>query len=85
MPVDNRRGIFENKRALLLAKKYSLDLNDKQAYVSFNKNITYNDVKFIVKNLWLDHFMYGVQQPLNVDCDTYTQYYYQYLNNLPGF
>lgn len=81
MPVDNRRGIFEDKKALLLAKKYSLELHNKNAYVSSNKNITYNDVRFIVKNLWFDHFMYGVKKPLNVDPYIYTQYYLDYLSS----
>ena len=85
MPIDNRRGIFEDKKALLLAKKYSLDLYDKRAYVSYNKNITYSDVKFIVKNLWTDHFMYGIKKPLNVDYYTYTQYYLEYLQNSHQF
>ena len=79
MPVDNRRGIFQDKRALILAKKYSLDLYNKQSYISSGKNITYNDVKFIVGNLWLDHFMYGMEKPLNVDDYTYKKYYNDYL------
>lgn len=85
MPIDNRRGIFQDKKALVLAQKYSLDLHDKRAYISFGKNVTYNDVKFIVKNLWLDHFMYGVSEPIEVDYYTYTQYYFDYLNSLHQF
>ena len=85
MPIDNPRGIFENKKALLLAKKYSLSLYDKQAYISSGKNITYNDVRFIVKNLWFDHFIYGIKEPLNVDSYTYTRYYLEYLDTLPAF
>lgn len=85
MPVDNHRGIFSDKKALILAKKYSLDLYDKRAYVSSSRYITYNDVKFIVGNLWLDHFMYGVSQPIEVDHYTYTQYYLDYLNSSHNF
>lgn len=81
MPIDNRRGIFQDKKALLLAQRYSLELRDKNAYISSNKNITYNDVRFIVKNLWFDHFMYGVKQPIEVDYYTYTQYYLEYLSS----
>ena len=80
MPIDNRRGIFQNKRALLLAKKYSLDLYDKEAYICYGKYVTYDDVKFIIKNLWIDHFMYGIAQPLEVDHNTYNKYYMDYLN-----
>lgn len=85
MPIDNHRGIFQDKKALVLAKKYSLELHDKRAYISSGKNVTYNDVKFIVGNLWLDHFMYGVSQPIEVDYYTYTQYYLDYLNSSHNF
>lgn len=85
MPIDNRRGIFQDKKALVLAKKYSLDLYDKRSYISSGKNVTYNDVRFIVKNLWIDHFMYGVPQPIEVDYYIYTQYYLNHLDNLPPF
>lgn len=85
MPIDNRRGIFQDKKALMLAKKYSLELYDKRAYISSGKNVTYNDVKFIVGNLWFDHFMYGVSQPIQVDYYTYTQHYLDYLNSSHNF
>lgn len=85
MPVDNRRGIFQDKKALVLAKKYSLELYDKRAYISSGENVTYNDVKFIVENLWLDHFMYGVSQPIQVGYYTYTKYYLDYLNSSHNF
>jgi len=85
MPIDNRRGIFQDKKAFMLAKKYALELNDRRAYISSNKNITYTDVKFIVGNLWLDHFMYGVSQPIEVDYFTYIKYYLDYLNSSHTF
>jgi hypothetical protein len=79
MPIDNHRGIFADKKAMTLAKKYNLDLIDKRCYVTEHKYVTYNDVKFITNNLWLDHFMYGGNKPLDVDNYTYTKYYHQYL------
>lgn len=71
MPIDNRRGIFKDKRALLLATKYNLDLTNKNSYMHTGEYITYRDVNFIVNNLWIDHIMYGVSPPISVDYDTY--------------
>jgi len=85
MPIDNRRGIFHDKKALTLAKKYSLDIYNKQAYISSGKNITYNDVRFIIGNLWLDHFMYGSSKPIEVDDYTYAKYLLDYKNSHHNF
>lgn len=81
MPIDNRRGIFNDKKALMLAKKYRLELHDKRAYVSNNKNVTYNDVKFIVNNLWIDHFLYGIELPIDVEPYIYTKYFLDFKCN----
>lgn len=75
MPVSNKRGIFKDKKALLLAIKYNLDINNKNSYIHSGVHITYKDVHFIVDNLWLDHFMYGVQTPIDVDFLTYIKFY----------
>ena len=45
--------------AKALAIKYNLEINDKNSYIHDHKLIFYSDVKFIVDNLWLDHFMYN--------------------------
>ena len=79
MPIDDRRGIFADKKAMALAKKYGLDLTDKRCYISDNKYISHNDVKFIVGNLWIDHFMYGVRPPIEVDVVTYNRYYLNFV------
>ena len=78
---EGARWLFVLHHITPLAKKYSLELYDQQAYISSGKNVTYNDVKFIVENLWLDHFMYGVSKPIEVDYYTYTQYYLKYLSS----
>ena len=75
MPIDNPRGIFANKKAMTLAKKYNLELTDKRCYICNHKYVTYNDVKFITNNLWIDHFLYGVRPPIEVNIDTYRKYY----------
>jgi len=80
MPIDNHRGIFADKKAFVLANKYNLELNDKRAYITNSKYVTYNDVKFIIKNLWIDHFMYGVKQPLEVEPYIYTRYYLEFIS-----
>lgn len=80
MPIDNHRGIFADKKAFVLASKYNLELNDKRAYITNSKYVTYNDVKFIIKNLWMDHFMYDVKQPLEVEPYIYTRYYIEFIS-----
>lgn len=66
MPIGQRRGIFTDKKAYNLAARYNLSLENKNSYIHYGQTITHNDVLFIVNNLWLDHFMYGSDKPLNV-------------------
>jgi hypothetical protein len=62
--AKNHSGIFSTKRTKNLAEKYGLDLYNKNAYMYSGKFITYDDVQFIVDNLWLDYFMgYSIEQP----------------------
>ena len=72
----NTYGIFKSKRAKLLAIKYGLNLYDKNAYIHSGNIIFYSDVKFIVDNRWMDHFMYGTNKPINVSIDEYYDIYY---------
>ena len=85
MPIDNHRGIFADKKAFVLAKKYNLELNDKRGYITESKYVTYSDVKFIVKNLWIDHFMYNVKQPCEVEPYIYTRYYLEFMDTTTVF
>ena len=62
--AKNHSGIFATKRTKNLAEKHGLDLYNKNAYMYSGKFITYDDVQFIVDNLWLDYFMgYSIEQP----------------------
>lgn len=80
----NPIGIFKSKRAKLFAARYSLDLQNKNAYGVDNANlISYYDVKFIVDNLWLDHFMYGEHKPIEVSDEEYNNIYESLCNNWP--
>jgi hypothetical protein len=63
----NHFGIFYNKNAYLLALKYNLDLYNKNSYISNNKYITFLDVNYIVDNLWMDHFFYNLNPPINLN------------------
>ena len=72
----NTFGIFKTKSAKLLAVKYNLSLYDKNAYIHTGRFILYTDVKFIVDNLWMDHFMYGTDKPLDVSYDEYSYIYH---------
>ena len=84
MPIDNSRGIFADKKSLVLAKKYSLELYDKRAYIlnDPSKQVSYRDVRFIITSLWIDHFMYGSAQPLITSTTIYNRYREEYLNHI---
>lgn len=74
MPTDNPRLIFKDKRAFNLALKYNLPLYDKRAYMTNHNYVSLSDVKNIVRNLWLDHFLYNSQAPILLDNYTYNRY-----------
>lgn len=74
MPIDNHRGIFADKKALVLAKKYNLNLQDKNAYACNKKYVTHNDVYWIVINLWISHFLYNTEQPVKVTSVQYLSF-----------
>ena len=79
----NSYGIFYTKRAFILAKKYSLNLHDKNAYITHLSLVKFNDVKFIVDNLWLDHFMYGTNKPIDLPYNEYWNLFYSLQLNYP--
>jgi len=86
MTATNARnifGIFKSKRAKLLASKYSLDLHNKYAYIQSGNFVTLSDVKFIIDNLWLDHFLYDTPKPINISIDEYNDIYYNLLYYYP--
>ena len=64
-------GIFKTKRAYKLALKYNLELLNQSAYIHSQSFITLDDVKFIVDNLWLNHFLYHDNPPIHVNTDKY--------------
>jgi len=80
--AKNHPGIFDTKRAKLLAIKYNLELYNKNAYMNPRKYITYNDVLIIVDNLWLDHIEYFTPLTITVSLDEYNNLYRHYYNNL---
>lgn len=80
----NSFGIFKSKRAKFLAIKYGLDIYDKNAYTHTGNIISYSDVKFIVDNLWIDHFIYGADKPINVSFDEYNDIYYSLQDSFNG-
>ena len=80
----NSFGIFKSKRAKLLAIKYGLDIYDKNAYIHSGNIILYSDVKYIVDNCWVDHFIYGTDKPINVSFNEYNDIYYSLQDSLNG-
>ena len=79
----NSYGIFKNKMAKALAIKYNLEIYDKNSYIHDHKLIFYSDVKFIVDNLWLDHFMYNSPKPLDLPHDEYNDIFNELMDNFP--
>lgn len=71
----NHYGIFKTKKALNLAIKYSLELNNMRAYIHTGKYITYTDVKFITDNLWLNHFLEDRPKPIETTIEEYEKIY----------
>ena len=72
--AKNSFGIFKSKRAKLLAIQYNLPIDNICAYGS-NYLVNFKDVLFIVDNLWLDHFIYKTNIPLNVTKKYYNNMY----------
>jgi len=64
--ANNRRGIFKSKKAYNLALQYGLDLNSKKSYIHTGLYVSFDDVQFIVDNLWLDYFM-GLTETTPID------------------
>jgi hypothetical protein len=80
----NGFGIFKTKRAKLLATRYSLELYDKNAYIHSGNLILYYDVKFIVDNFWLDHFMFDTDKPICVSLREYNDIFYDLQESYPN-
>ncbi len=80
--AKNSFGIFKSKRAKLLAIQYNLPIYNPYAYGS-HYLVYYKDVLFIVDNLWLDHFIYNTNIPLNVSNKYYYHIYYKLQNKYP--
>ena len=80
----NSFGIFKSKRAKLLAIRYGLDLYNKNTYCYSGNFISYSDVKFIVDNFWMDHFIYGSDKPIDVSLNEYYEIYYTLQDTFPS-
>ena len=80
----NTYGIFYTKSAKLLAIKYGLELYNKNAYIHSGNTILYSDVKFIVDNLWIDHFLYDCDKPIDVSLYEYNNIYNLLQNLYPS-
>ena len=68
----SKKGYFEMEefRQLMIKTikdwENSHDLNDKSCYgVSPDKFVKYDDIMFIVDNLWLTHFVEDAETPIN--------------------
>ena len=75
----NNYGIFKTKNAKILAIKYSLDLYDKSIYIyNHNDLVKLSDVKHLIDNLWIDHFLYRSPQPIQTTCNQYIEIFTHY-------
>ena len=82
----NLYGIFKTNKARNLAILYDLELYDINAYIHNNNYVTFNDVKFIVDNLWLSHFIYDNEpMPIIVNLDKYNSIYNNIKKKFPSF
>jgi len=61
--ANNRRGIFKSKKAYDLALRYGLNLNSKKSYGDTGFYVSFDDVQWIVDNLWLVYFMGFTETP----------------------
>ena len=75
----NNYGIFKTKNAKILAIKYSLDLDNKSIFI-YNDNdlVKLSDVKHIIDNFWIDHFLYRSPQPIPTNCNQYIEIFTRY-------
>ena len=72
----NSYGLFQNNKARHLANLYKIDINEFLEYIRKDKYITFKDVKFIVDNLWLSHFIHNdLPKPIDLPFDKYVQLY----------
>lgn len=85
MPVGNHPGIFWNKKAKLLAKKYNLDMDNIYAYGVTDGYVQLKDVLFIVDNLWIEHFTNYTPKPIELNGDDYLILHFKLLRIYPHF
>ena len=85
MPVGNHPGIFWNKKAKYLAKKYNLCLNSIAAYGVMYGYVKLYDVEFIVNNLWIEHFVNSAPKPVEINADDYLILHFKLMRLYPEF
>jgi len=82
----NSYGIFKTKKAKILANKYSLDLYEKSIYI-FDENdlVKLSDVKHLIDNLWIDHFLSPIfiPKPISTTRNEYIQIIKYYKKKVP--
>ena len=84
MSSRNTYGIFKSKNARKLAIAYNLDIYDKRSYIIDNdKPVKLYDVRYIVDNLWLDHFIYESDDPIIVSNNEYNTIFLNLLSKYP--
>jgi hypothetical protein len=84
MSSRNTYGIFKSKNARKLAITYNLDIYDKRSYIIDNdKPVKLSDVRYIVDNLWLDHFIYESDDPIIVSNNEYNTIFLNLLSKYP--
>tara|TARA_B100000886_G_C20383664_1_gene475065 strand:- start:433 stop:762 length:330 start_codon:yes stop_codon:yes gene_type:complete len=62
MPIENKRGLFKNRSARLLAEKFDIP----SEAIPHIKYITENDVKWIIDNMYYDDHGVALFNKLNV-------------------
>ena len=81
--TSNHYGIYLTKHAKNMAVKYGFNLYDKNQFIHSKKYILLSDVQFMIEHLWLEHFLYDFDKPIDVSYDEYNYIFYNLQQKFP--
>jgi hypothetical protein len=79
----NHYGIYLTKHAKNMAVKYGFNLYDKNQFIHSKKYILLSDVQLMIEHLWLEHFLYDFDKPIDVSYDEYNYIFYNLQQKFP--
>ena len=82
--IDANIVMNENLHNNVTNTDNNLDIYDKRSYIIDNdKPVKLSDVRYIVDNLWLDHFIYESDDPIIVSNNEYNTIFLSLLSKYP--